>query len=113
MFVLLLELLFFRVCDYLTGIVYHRLNNQLRHVCDICKAQDPFSKISSSGDVKLKSLEGFVCYLSRAKVLKLLAKYFPILARVKTSLVRVHAGIWVPETIEHDILEPFDSDNTA
>ena len=78
------------------------LGGQLQ-VSDICKAWGPFFKIPSSGDVKAKSSEGLVCYVIHAEAPKVQGKCLPILAQVKTPLIREYAGTWVLETIDHDI----------
>lgn len=71
MFVFLLYQLFFRVCNYLIGIVYDNwLGGQL-YVNDICELQGPFFKIPSSRNVKAKSLESLIYYGIRTKALKI------------------------------------------
>ena len=75
--------------------------------------QGPFFKILNSKGLKAKSSEGLVCYVIRAAASEIQGKCLPILARVKTPLVRKDAGTWVLETIDHDIIQLFDGNNTA
>lgn len=59
-FVLLLQYLFFRVHDYLTGIVYHGWHVSQLQVSDTYKARKLFFKIPNTRDMKAKSSENLV-----------------------------------------------------